>query len=92
MFLKYKELTDKERFYVMRVIFGGHVNSHDYHYVGLDFNILAHYLIQTGFKKVDRVHELGIFKDTSVETFKDVPVSLNVIALKQSADVPNQDV
>ncbi len=79
LFLKYKELADKERFFVMRMMFGGHIDRHDYHYVGLDYNILAHFLTQAGFQKIKRVQNLGIFEDTSVLNFKGISINLNVI-------------
>lgn len=82
LFLKYKELKDEERFFVTKMMFGGHVDQHDYHCVGFDFNILTYFLTQAGFQKIQRVQNFGIFEDTSALGYKGVPISLNVIVSK----------
>lgn len=79
-----EDLTMKERFLVMRMIFGGHVDAHDYHLVGLTEEFVAHYLAQAGFCDVRRVPSFGFFQDTSELRLKGIPISLNVIALKSA--------
>lgn len=69
-----------ERILLMRMIFGGHMDRYDYHLVGFDFSILAAYLSEAGFCRVDRVERFGLVQDSSESSFKGVPISLNVIA------------
>jgi predicted SAM-dependent methyltransferase len=76
------KLTIQERFLVMRMIFGGHVDRYDYHLVGLDADFLATFLAEAGFVNPRRVPSFGFFDDTSTMVFKGVPISLNVIAEK----------
>ncbi len=77
-----EDLTAMDRFMVMRMMFGGHVDQHDYHYVGLNGEILSLYLYNTGFGEVFKVDNFGFFTDTSTMIFKGVTISLNVIAVK----------
>jgi hypothetical protein len=65
---------------VVRMIFGGHVDKHDYHQVGFDFGILAYFLREAGFVDIERVDNFGLFDDTSRLVFTGVPISLNVTA------------
>ncbi len=78
-------LNPIERFHVMRMIFGGHTDAHDYHYVGLNQEFLYTYLSEAGFGDVRRVAEFGIFNDTSSMRFKGELISLNMIARKTPA-------
>ena len=82
LFIKRDELNIDERVQVMRMMFGGHMDDHDYHYVGLDADILIGFLLQAGFKEIKRVENLGVFNDTSNMKFRGVPISLNLIASK----------
>lgn len=72
----------KDRFFVMRMMFGGHTNPHDYHLSGLDEGILSAFLLDAGYERLRRVERFGIFNDTSSMLFKGAPVSLNMIAFK----------
>lgn len=74
-----------ERFQIMRILFGGHVDQHDYHQVGLDADFLAVFLGEAGFVNLTRVPAFGLFDDTSSMLFKGIPISLNVIAEKPPA-------
>jgi predicted SAM-dependent methyltransferase len=80
-------LNVDERFHVVRIIFGGHVDSSDYHQNGFDEALLRVWIARAGFKEVDRVDDLGLFDDTSRLRFRGVPISLNVIARKAGAAV-----
>jgi len=73
-------LTMAQRFMVVRMIFGGHLNAHDYHNMGFDFDLLATFLSEAGFVEIERVADFGIFDDTSRVVYAGVPISLNVIA------------
>jgi predicted SAM-dependent methyltransferase len=75
-------LTTDERFHVMRMIFGGHVDAHDYHFVGLNEEFLQGYLEAASFGSIRKVENFDIFQDTSRMTFKDESISLNVVAKK----------
>jgi predicted SAM-dependent methyltransferase len=76
------KLTVDERFFVMRMIFGGHVDKYDYHIVGLNEEFLAGFLHVSGYVNIKRVPQFGLFSDTSTMLFKGVAISLNVIAEK----------
>jgi predicted SAM-dependent methyltransferase len=76
-------LNTDERFHVMRMIFGGHVDAHDYHLVGLNEDFLTEYLKIAGFGAKRKVDTFDIFDDGSNLTFKDELISLNLIAKKQ---------
>lgn len=76
------QLTVAERYRVMRMIFGGHVDKSDYHITGLNEDFLRQFLREAGFVNITRVKELGLFYDTSCMKFKGVLISLNMIAEK----------
>ena len=76
------QMTTEHRFHIMRMMFGGQIDPHDFHYAGLDWNFLATYLKQAGFIEIARVPEFGLFKDTSAMKVGGVPISLNVTAHK----------
>ncbi|HEX9755833.1 MAG TPA: methyltransferase domain-containing protein [Gemmatimonadales bacterium] len=82
LFLSKDRLTVDERFFVMRMMFGGHGDEYDYHAVGLNEEFLSIFLGQAGYVNVRRVKEFGLFQDTSSMIFKGVAISLNMIAEK----------
>jgi predicted SAM-dependent methyltransferase len=84
LFVDREALTMKDRFAVMRMIFGGHVDKHDYHLVGLNQEFLADVLRIAGFTELRRVNTFGLFQDTSTMVFKDVLISVNIICEKPS--------
>ncbi|HEY6837204.1 MAG TPA: methyltransferase domain-containing protein [Geobacteraceae bacterium] len=86
LFADRERLTPDDRFHVMRMMFGGHGDAHDYHLVGLNEEFLREYLRQAGFGGIRRVEGFGMFQDTSGMTFKEVPISLNLVA-KKLADI-----
>lgn len=73
-------LTTEQRIHVMRMMFGGQTDEHDFHFVGFSFDILASYLQAAGFKSLQRAEQFGLFNDTSNYAPYGVPISLNVIA------------
>lgn len=75
-------LDGDARFHVMRMMFGGRTTPYDVHYAGLNFEFLAAFLQETGFRDIARVKEFGLFEDASTLTFGGVPISLNVEAIK----------
>ena len=82
LFLDRKSLSIEDRFLVMRMIFGGHMDKYDYHVVGLNAEFLGHFMRLAGFPYVDRVERFGMFNDTSNAQVRGVPISLNVVATK----------
>jgi predicted SAM-dependent methyltransferase len=80
LMLERHRLDINQRYHVMRMIFGGHVDAHDYHLVGLNEDFLAGFLKEAGFVQVQRVTRHGIFQDTSDMVFAGVGISLNMTA------------
>lgn len=81
MFL-HQDVTLEGRFNLMRLMFGGQFDAHDFHKVGLNWQILCAYLGDAGFSGASRVESLGQFQDCSEIVFGGHRVSLNVIAVK----------
>lgn len=77
-----KKLAMMDRFNVMRMMFGGHVDDYDYHYTGLTHEFLAGFLVNAGFENIQRVERFGHFRDTSDMSFAGRQISLNVRATK----------
>lgn len=84
MMLDKERLTVEDRFFVMRMIFGGHVDKYDYHVTGLNEDFLTVFLRNAGFTNISRVENFGLFEDTSSLVYKGVPISLNLIAIKSA--------
>ncbi len=75
-------LDAKERFHVMRMMFGGQMDNADFHCVGLDEEFLASYLLRAGFIDIVRVDNFRLFDDASSLVFKGKPISLNLRSRK----------
>lgn len=71
-----------QRFHLMRIAFGGQMDEHDFHRVGLTFEFLRGFLYGAGFTRVERVRDFGLFDDTSRLEMDGERVSLNVVAFK----------
>jgi len=82
LFLDRTLLSRDDRFLVMRMIFGGHIDEYDYHLTGLNEEFLTDYLQVAGFTAIRRVSAFGLFDDTSCAAVRNVPISLNVLANK----------
>jgi predicted SAM-dependent methyltransferase len=82
LFLDRVSLSFQDRFMVMRMIFGGHIDKHDYHLVGLNEEFLSDALRASGFIGARKVDNFGMFSDTSTMIFKGVPISLNMMCRK----------
>ncbi|NWF37232.1 methyltransferase domain-containing protein [Mariprofundus sp. KV] len=82
LFLMKDQLTDQDRFNVMRMMYGGQIDAYDFHKVGYNAGILGGFLYNAGFKNVRQVPEFNIFNDTSKMVFAGRPISLNLIAEK----------
>jgi predicted SAM-dependent methyltransferase len=82
LFLDRQLLSVKERFQVMTMIFGGHIDKYDYHLVGLNDEFLGQLLAQAGFVQLFRAGSFNLFDDTSNFELRGVPISLNMVAKK----------
>jgi len=82
MFLDKERLKPEERYHVMRMMFGGQSNQYDFHYVGLNLEILSDLAGQAGLIVDRRVEDFGLFPDHSDYVFAGKAVSLNVILVK----------
>ena len=82
LFIQKDQLTFEERFYIMRIILGGHTNQYDFHRTGLSQDILEFYLTHAGYINLRKVDSFGFFNDASDIMFKDKLISLNMIAEK----------
>ncbi|MGA2552807.1 MAG: methyltransferase domain-containing protein [Burkholderiaceae bacterium] len=76
------EAPFEAKFLVMRMMFGGQIDRHDYHYFGWTQQFMEHFLRDAGFTRMERVETFGLFEDTSNYRPFGVPISLNVIASK----------
>jgi predicted SAM-dependent methyltransferase len=86
LFVSRDKFTVEERFALMRMMFGGHIDPWDYHMVGLNEEFLASYLLGCGYTALRRADSFGLFEDTSTLRFRGVPISVNIVAQK-AADV-----
>ncbi|MCF8069234.1 MAG: methyltransferase domain-containing protein [Desulfobacterales bacterium] len=82
LFLDRENLSVNERFFVMRIMFGGHVNEYDFHLTGLNRDILEMFLRGAGFTNIIKVDDFGFFKDSSTRLYKGTPISINLIGEK----------
>ena len=82
-----KGLTPEERFNIMRIMFGGHVDAYDYHVVGLNQEFLTRFLVEAGFGAIRKVETFRLFQDASNIIFKDTLLSLNLTAEKQKPNI-----
>ncbi|WP_413172057.1 tetratricopeptide repeat protein [Anabaena azotica] len=82
LLLQKDKLTYQERFNIIRMIFGGHVDEYDYHLGGFNEEILTRQLKIAGFANIRKVKEFNIFRDTSSMIYKGTLISLNIIAEK----------
>jgi predicted SAM-dependent methyltransferase len=71
-----------ERYSVMRMAFGGQMDEHDYHHVGLNYEFLSKYLLDAGFSRIERVGQFDLFDDDSTLEYLGEAISLNVVAHK----------
>jgi predicted SAM-dependent methyltransferase len=74
--------TFKDRYYIMRAMFGGQVDSHDFHFAGIWPEFLVALLKEAGFSKIEPAATFDEFKDASELMYRGVAISLNVEAHK----------
>jgi predicted SAM-dependent methyltransferase len=82
LFVQTEQMSFEDRFLIMRMMFGGHINEYDHHKVGLSQDLLSGYLMLAGFSDVKRVDTFSICDDSSNASFKGIRISLNMLAVK----------
>lgn len=82
LYLEKDRQNFEERFLLMRMMFGGHTTKHDYHAVGLNEEMLLHYLKNADFINPKKCAKFEVFQDTSSLKFKGEFISLNIVAEK----------
>lgn len=81
------QATAEDRFYIMRMMFGGQMDEHDFHRVGLNHDFLGSFLFTASFRQIYRVPEFNFFdntEDSSSKRYKGVLISLNMVAIKSA--------
>ena len=78
-------MNTQERYQIMRMMFGGHIDKYDYHMVGLNQEFLESHLKTAGFMNFRIVDDFNIFTDTSTLQFKGSPISINIVSEKPSS-------
>jgi predicted SAM-dependent methyltransferase len=76
------QLNPQQRFDLMRMMFGGQMDEHDFHRCGFTQEFAFNFLGAAGFSTARRVETFGLFDDTSSLRFGGVLISLNVEAIK----------
>ena len=76
------DLAGGGRYEVMRMMFGGQTNAHDFHYFGWNLEFMRNFLEEAGFMSVETVESFGLFQDTSEYKVLGERISLNVTATK----------
>jgi predicted SAM-dependent methyltransferase len=80
-------LDESQRFFVMRMMFGGQMDAADFHYAGLYEELMTALLKRAGFSEVSRVERFGVFNDASSMLYNGRPISLNMLARKALAQL-----
>jgi predicted SAM-dependent methyltransferase len=74
--------SSERKFHVMRMMFGGQTDAHDFHFIGFNERFLLAFLRQAQFSRAERVGDFGIFEDASSYAPYGYPISLNVVATR----------
>lgn len=77
-----KDISLEERLFILKVIYGGQIDSHDLHKNGFDLELLCAWMRDAGFSRLERVDLFGLFPDNSAATIKGHPLSINIIVAK----------
>ena len=83
LYLDQNQFDSQQRFGLMRMMFGGHVDQYDYHLVGFNLELLRDLLVEAGFQELWKMDSFGIFDDTSELRVGTERISLNVMAVKR---------
>lgn len=86
-----RDLYDvNDRLRLMRMMFGGHCDTFDYHLVGLNAEFLTFFLKRAGFSKIKKIQKFCLFDDTSSFCYKGEQISLNLVACKPNGNADEQ--
>jgi len=86
MFASENNLSFDDKFKLMRIIYGGQMDAHDYHKAGFFPELLSRYLLMLGFENISEVEYFDIFKDSSTIKCNGINISLNMFADKPLGD------
>ena len=86
LFLDRERLALHQRYLVVQMMYGGQVDSFDYHKAGFDEDILGACFEDAGFDSWQRVDTFDHFRDTSLEEMLGERISLNMVARNVSVD------
>jgi predicted SAM-dependent methyltransferase len=81
LFLK-PQMTPRDKYDVMRMIYGGQLDTYDKHLTGMSFEILGDFMHHAGFHQIIQVPSFNLFNDSSEFRFMNVPISCNMQAIK----------
>lgn len=80
--LQNRDYEPATRFMIMKTLFGGQTNEHDFHRIGLNFEFMVDFLKSAGFSEVEQVETFGIFSDDSETRIDGHLISLNLVITK----------
>lgn len=78
----HRDTTFKDRYWLMRMIFGGQIDPHDFHFAGFWPEFLNALLREAGFTRIEHMGPFGEFNDTSGLVYANQLISLNMEAYK----------
>jgi len=83
-----KTVPFTDRMQLIRMIYGGHTDEHNYHYVGFDEELLISVFFNAGIKRVWHIENFGIFEDSSLGNWQAsekiyTGLSINFVAEKE---------
>ena len=82
LFIEEKDPSSKIQ--IMKYIYGGQIDQFDFHKCGFWEDLVLNFLKNSNFKKYKKVQFFeDKFNDTSRLMYKGVPLSLNIVALKE---------
>jgi predicted SAM-dependent methyltransferase len=76
------QLTTRDKYEVMRMIYGGQLDPYDRHLTGMSFEILGDFMHHAGFQQIIQVPSFNLFNDSSEFRFMNVPISCNMQGIK----------
>ena len=78
----HQAVTFEDKYKIMRVIFGGHMDPYDHHKAGFFPELLHRSLAAAGFDEIATVENLNVFVDSSTIKCAGMNISLNMTARK----------
>lgn len=78
-----KDFSDiSDRVKLINILFDSHVTGKGYSKMGLNYELITYYLNKVGFEEITTVEGFNFLDDESTWKYKEIPLSLNVTALK----------